>query len=79
MFPATNLIFLTFAAAYAYPRGIRHLVTGVAQTDYSGYPDCRQGTISALEQAISAGMDCDFHPAHPTDAQIQSRHGAYGA
>jgi 7-cyano-7-deazaguanine synthase len=58
--PGRNLIFLTFAAAYAYPRGIRHLVTGVAQTDYSGYPDCRQGTLSALEQAISLGMDCDF-------------------
>ena len=58
--PGRNLIFLTFAAAHAYRHGIRHLVTGVAQTDYSGYPDCRQETIAALQQAISLGMDCAF-------------------
>ena len=55
-----NLIFLTFAAAYAYRHGARHLVTGVAQTDYSGYPDCREETIAALQQAISLGMDREF-------------------
>ncbi len=55
--PGRNLIFLTFAAAYAYQRGIHHVVTGVAQTDYSGYPDCRETTLQALEQAISLGMD----------------------
>jgi 7-cyano-7-deazaguanine synthase len=58
--PGRNLIFLTFAAALAYPRGIRHLVTGVAQTDYSGYPDCRQATIQALEQAIRLGMEYEI-------------------
>ena len=58
--PGRNLIFLTFAAAHAYRHGIRHLVTGVAQTDYSGYPDCREETIAALQQAISLGMDCAF-------------------
>ncbi|MDQ5908954.1 MAG: 7-cyano-7-deazaguanine synthase [Pseudomonadota bacterium] len=58
--PGRNLIFLTFAAALAYPRGIHHLVTGVAQTDYSGYPDCRQATIQALEQAIQLGMAYDL-------------------
>jgi 7-cyano-7-deazaguanine synthase len=52
-----NLIFLTFAAAYAYRHDIEHLVTGVAQTDYSGYPDCREETIAALQRAISLGMD----------------------
>jgi 7-cyano-7-deazaguanine synthase len=52
-----NLIFLTFAAAYAYRHDIGHLVTGVAQTDYSGYPDCREETIAALQQTISLGMD----------------------
>jgi 7-cyano-7-deazaguanine synthase len=52
-----NLIFLTFAAAYAYRHAVRHLVTGVAQTDYSGYPDCREDTISALQKAITLGMD----------------------
>ena len=55
--PGRNLIFLTFAAAYAYQRGIRHLVTGVAQTDYSGYPDCREGTITALQHALRLGME----------------------
>lgn len=55
-----NLIFLTFAAAYAYRHNIGHLVTGVAQTDYSGYPDCREETIAALQKAISLGMDRDL-------------------
>ena len=58
--PGRNLIFLTFAAAHAYGRGIRHLVTGVAQTDYSGYPDCRQEALDALRQAINLGMEADF-------------------
>ena len=58
--PGRNLIFLTFAAAYAYQRGIEQLITGVAQTDYSGYPDCRQNTLQALELAIRLGMDCQL-------------------
>jgi len=58
--PGRNLIFLTFAAAYAYRHDTRHLVTGVAQTDYSGYPDCREATIVALQEAISLGMDREF-------------------
>ena len=58
--PGRNLIFLTFAAALAYQRGIHDLVTGVTQTDYSGYPDCRQPAIQALEQAIRLGMDYDL-------------------
>lgn len=55
--PGRNLIFLTFAAALAYTRGARHLVAGVAQTDYSGYPDCRENTLKALEVALRLGMD----------------------
>ena len=55
--PGRNLIFLTFAGAYAYSRGIEHLITGVAQTDYSGYPDCRENTLSALEQTLRLGME----------------------
>ena len=55
--PGRNLVFLTFAAAYAWPRRIGHLVTGVAQTDYSGYPDCREETLRALEQALRLGME----------------------
>ena len=58
--PGRNLIFLTFAAAHAYRHGARHLVIGVAQTDYSGYPDCREETLSALQEAISLGMDREF-------------------
>lgn len=57
--PGRNIVFLTFAAAYAYQRGIRHLVTGVAQTDYSGYPDCREATIKALEETLRLGMEYD--------------------
>jgi 7-cyano-7-deazaguanine synthase len=58
--PGRNLIFLSFAAAFAYPRKIDHLVTGVAQTDYSGYPDCREETISALQLAIRKGMESEL-------------------
>lgn len=58
--PGRNLIFLTFAAAYAYPRGIGHLVAGVAQTDYSGYPDCRAPTIRAIEEALRLGMETEI-------------------
>ncbi len=58
--PGRNLIFLTYAAAYAYRRNINHLVTGVAQTDYSGYPDCRESTIEALQRSIELGMDIEM-------------------
>ena len=58
--PGRNLIFLTFAAAYAYTLNIKHIVTGVAQTDYSGYPDCRENTLDALEKAINLGMESDM-------------------
>ncbi|MCN4144959.1 MAG: 7-cyano-7-deazaguanine synthase QueC [Thiohalomonas sp.] len=58
--PGRNLIFLTFAAAYAYQRGIKHLISGVAQTDYSGYPDCRENTLSFLEQTLRLGMKYNF-------------------
>ena len=57
--PGRNLIFLTFAAAYAYQRNISHIVTGVAQTDYSGYPDCREETIAAMQKALRLGMESD--------------------
>jgi 7-cyano-7-deazaguanine synthase len=58
--PGRNLVFLTYAAAFAWQKGIQHIVTGVAQADYSGYPDCRQETISALQSAIRLGMERDF-------------------
>lgn len=55
--PGRNLLFLTFAAALAYRRGAKHLVTGVCETDYSGYPDCRDDTIKAMQLAISNGLE----------------------
>jgi 7-cyano-7-deazaguanine synthase len=58
--PGRNLLFLTLAAAYAWQLNIRHLVTGVAQTDYSGYPDCRQDTLDAMQQVLRLGMERDF-------------------
>jgi 7-cyano-7-deazaguanine synthase len=58
--PGRNLLFLTFAAAVAYRRGIKHLVTGVCETDYSGYPDCRDDTIKALQVAVNLGTESRF-------------------
>ncbi|WP_036283480.1 7-cyano-7-deazaguanine synthase QueC [Methylocystis sp. ATCC 49242] len=58
--PGRNLLFLTFAAALAYRRSILDLVGGMCETDYSGYPDCRDGTIRAMAQALSLGMDRAF-------------------
>lgn len=58
--PGRNLLFLTFAAALAYRRGIRHIVGGMCETDFSGYPDCRDDTIKALNAAINLGMDRKF-------------------
>ncbi|MDO9437978.1 7-cyano-7-deazaguanine synthase QueC [Hydrogenophaga sp.] len=58
--PGRNLLFLTLAAALAYRRGIQVIVTGVCETDYSGYPDCRDDTMKALQVALSLGMDHRF-------------------
>ena len=57
--PGRNLVFLTFAAAFAYRRGAANLVTGVAQTDYSGYPDCRESTMTSLQHTLRLGMEFD--------------------
>ena len=58
--PGRNIFFLTIAAAYAYAHNITHIVTGVCETDYSGYPDCRETTIQTLEKTLSYGMDRPF-------------------
>ncbi len=58
--PGRNLLFLTLAAAWAWQLGVEDVVTGVCQTDYSGYPDCRENTILALQSALSLGMDRTF-------------------
>jgi 7-cyano-7-deazaguanine synthase len=58
--PGRNLLFFTFAAAIGYRRGLRHLVGGMCETDYSGYPDCRDDTLKALQATLSLGMDHRF-------------------
>ncbi len=58
--PGRNLLFFTFAAAVAYRRGLKHLVGGMCETDYSGYPDCRDDTLKALQVALNLGMDQRF-------------------
>jgi 7-cyano-7-deazaguanine synthase len=55
--PGRNLIFFTFAAAVAYRRNLRHLIGGMCETDYSGYPDCRDDTIKVLQVALNLGMN----------------------
>jgi len=55
--PGRNLMFLTLAGALAYRRGLEVMVTGVCETDYSGYPDCRDDTMKAMQLALSLGMD----------------------
>jgi len=58
--PGRNLMFFTLAAAIGYRRGARHLVGGMCETDYSGYPDCRDDTLKALQATLSLGMDHRF-------------------
>jgi 7-cyano-7-deazaguanine synthase len=58
--PGRNLLFFTFAAAIGYRRGLKHLVGGMCETDYSGYPDCRDDTLKALQATLSLGMDHRF-------------------
>ena len=55
-----NLIFLTYAAVYAYTIGAHHLVTGVSEADYSGYPDCRNTFIKAANAAVALALDYDI-------------------
>ncbi len=84
--PGRNLVFLTLAAALAYRLGATHLVTGVAQTDYSGYPDCRAETMAALEKAIRLGMESDvtihaplMHLSKSATVELAARVGALEA
>jgi 7-cyano-7-deazaguanine synthase len=59
--PGRNILFLTAAAALGYRRGCRDLVGGMCETDFSGYPDCRNDTVAAVQRAISLGMDAQFN------------------
>jgi len=58
--PGRNLVFLTFAGALAYRRGAKHIVAGMCETDFSGYPDCRDDTVKAMQLALNLGMDTRF-------------------
>ena len=58
--PGRNLLFLTFAAALAHRRGLRHIVGGMCETDFSGYPDCRDDTLKAMQVALNLGMESRF-------------------
>ena len=58
--PGRNLLFLTYAAAIAWRRGLRRIVGGMCETDYSGYPDCRDDTIKAMQLALNLGMQRRF-------------------
>ncbi len=58
--PGRNLLFLTYAAALAWRRGLRRIVAGMCETDYSGYPDCRDDTIKAMQLALNLGMQRRF-------------------
>ena len=55
--PGRNLLFLTLAGALAYRRGLQVIVTGVCETDFSGYPDCRDDTMKAMQVALSLGLE----------------------
>ncbi len=58
--PGRNLLFFTYAGALAYRRGLRRIVAGMCETDYSGYPDCRDDTIKAMQVALNLGMQRRF-------------------
>jgi 7-cyano-7-deazaguanine synthase len=58
--PGRNLLFLTFAGAVAYRRGLKVIVAGMCETDFSGYPDCRDDTIKAMQLALNLGMESRF-------------------
>lgn len=58
--PGRNILFLVIAAAIAYSRGTRHIVGGMCETDFSGYPDCRDDTIKTMQVALNLGMDAQF-------------------
>jgi 7-cyano-7-deazaguanine synthase len=58
--PGRNILFLAAAAALAYRRGVRNLVGGMCETDFSGYPDCREDSVKAIGRALDLGMDAQF-------------------
>ena len=74
--PGRNLMFMTIAAAIAYRRGLQVLVGGMCETDFSGYPDCRDDTMKALQVTLNLGMDSRFALETPLDVARQGRYVA---
>lgn len=84
--PGRNIIFLSFAAAYAYRAGVRNLVAGVCEADFAGYPDCRESTMRALARALRLGMAYPFRIHTPlirktkaASVRLARSLGAFGA
>ena len=72
--PGRNLVFLAYAAAVAYRRGLRRIVAGMCETDYSGYPDCRDDTLKAMQLALNLGMDAPLRGRDAADVGGQGGH-----
>src|SRR6478672_7734066 len=75
--PGRNLLFFTYAAAVAYRRGVRTLVGGMCETDYSGYPDCRDDTLKALQVALGLGMGRRFVIEPLLELIVEHTHSCY--
>ena len=60
LYQRRNLLFLSFFGALAYQRNAKHIITGVCETDFSGYPDCRDSFIKSMNVTLSLSMDKDF-------------------
>ena len=77
--PGRNLVFFTFAGALAYRRGAKHLVAGMCETDFSGYPDCRDDTIKAMQVALNARHGSPLRHPYAADVDRQGRDLRAGA
>jgi len=75
--PGRNLVFFTYAAALADRRGLSHMVGGMCETDFSGYPDCRRATLDAMEQALRLGLDRDLTLETPLMALTKAETWAF--
>ncbi len=71
--PGRNLVFFTYAAALADRRGLKDLIGGMCETDFSGYPDCRRDTLDAMQSALNLGMEQDFRIVTPLMALTKAQ------